>query len=141
MHQELKRFLSEHPGTVFIDALFVDLCGVVRCKRYPRREAEKIFSGGVHMCHSVYLLDARGENAKPALGRLGLERKNSVKVKRSSRLAAKGNYSNYRLSWEFLTQLLTKNPSLITQKLSGKILFYCFEAAAWLMACAGGRGV
>ncbi|MDD9799372.1 MAG: glutamine synthetase family protein [Gammaproteobacteria bacterium] len=65
MHDELKKFLSRHPDTVFIDALFVDLCGVVRCKRYPRREAEKIFSGGVHMCHSVYLLDARGENANP----------------------------------------------------------------------------
>jgi glutamine synthetase len=62
---ELSRFLNEHPDTRYIDAIFVDLCGIVRGKRIPREESEKIYDSGVQIPHSVYLLDVTGYNANP----------------------------------------------------------------------------
>ncbi|MDH3380054.1 MAG: glutamine synthetase, partial [Gammaproteobacteria bacterium] len=62
---ELSRFLIEYPDTQYIDAIFVDLCGIVRGKRIPREESGKIYHRGVQIPHSVYLLDVTGYNADP----------------------------------------------------------------------------
>ncbi|NIR29427.1 MAG: glutamine synthetase [Gammaproteobacteria bacterium] len=63
--EELERFLAEHPDTQFVDAVFIDLCGFVRGKRYPRAEAEKLFNSGLQIPYSVYLLDVTGANLDP----------------------------------------------------------------------------
>lgn len=63
--QELKGFLDKYPHTRFIDAVFVDLCGVVRGKRFPRDDLEKIFTTGVQLPHSTYLLDVTGHCNDP----------------------------------------------------------------------------
>ncbi|MBI1209885.1 MAG: glutamine synthetase [Alphaproteobacteria bacterium] len=67
-HAELESFLAQYPQIQFVDCVFVDLCGQVRGKRYPRDEVEKVFKNGLQIPYSLYLLDARGEMANP-LGR------------------------------------------------------------------------
>ncbi len=62
---ELERFLDEHPDTQYVDAVFIDLCGLIRGKRYPRAEAQKLFKSGLQIPYSVYLLDVTGANADP----------------------------------------------------------------------------
>ncbi len=62
---ELEAFLAAHPDTRFIDTLFVDMCGTVRGKRIPREEFAKIYSAGVQMPHTVYILNVLGENTDP----------------------------------------------------------------------------
>ena len=49
--QELQEFLEEHPDMRFIDAIVIDLCGIVRGKRFGRDESDKIFTSGVLLPH------------------------------------------------------------------------------------------
>jgi glutamine synthetase len=63
--QELQQFLEEHPDTRFIDAIVIDLCGIVRGKRFGRDESDKIFTSGVLLPHSVYFLDVLGHCNNP----------------------------------------------------------------------------
>lgn len=63
--EELEQFLAEHPETEYVDAVFIDLCGFVRGKRYARAEAEKLFTSGLQIPYSIYLLDVTGANADP----------------------------------------------------------------------------
>jgi glutamine synthetase len=58
---ELEAYLHAHPDSRFVDALFVDLCGVVRGKRYPREDLRKLWQGGLQIARSIYLLDAKGD--------------------------------------------------------------------------------
>jgi glutamine synthetase len=58
---EWDQFLAANPGIESVDFLFVDLCGAIRGKRYPVGEAGKVFSGGLQIPYTLYLLDARGE--------------------------------------------------------------------------------
>jgi glutamine synthetase len=62
---ELEQFLAEHPDVEYVDGIFVDLCGFVRGKRYPRAEAEKLFKSGLQIPYSIYLLDVTGANTDP----------------------------------------------------------------------------
>ena len=62
---ELARFLAEHPETLYVDAIFIDLCGIVRGKRYPRGDMEKLFAKGLQIPYTVYLLDVTGESLDP----------------------------------------------------------------------------
>jgi glutamine synthetase len=62
---ELERFLTRHPETEYVDALFADLCGIIRCKRHPVAEADRIFASGIQIPRTVYLLDATGEHGDP----------------------------------------------------------------------------
>ena len=64
-HDELTDFLRQHPDTRFVDAVFVDLCGIVRGKRAPRSECRKIFDDGMQIPYSIYLLDVTGSNSDP----------------------------------------------------------------------------
>ncbi len=65
---ELTEFLAMNPSTAWLDALFVDLAGALRGKRYPREEMEKLFKGGMQFPVSAYYLDATGACLDP-LGR------------------------------------------------------------------------
>lgn len=57
---ELAAFLAAHPRTRFLDAVMFDLCGTPIGKRYPVRDAGKVWSGGVAFCAGITTLDALG---------------------------------------------------------------------------------
>ena len=61
-------FAKAHPEIKWFDALFVDICGRVRGKRYPAADLEKVFSSGLQIPYTVYLLDVTGAMSDP-LGR------------------------------------------------------------------------
>lgn len=63
--RELEQLLDEHPDTQYVDAVFIDLCGFVRGKRYPRGEFEKLFRSGMQIPYTIYLLDVTGANTDP----------------------------------------------------------------------------
>ena len=63
---EFKAFQAAYPETRYIDAMVTDLCGIVRGKRYPMAEGEKLFTSGLQLCESVFLLDVTGSNTDPA---------------------------------------------------------------------------
>ena len=65
---EFDAFIAAHPEVAIIDAVFVDLNGVLRGKRAPVGEARKMFTSGLQMPEDVFMLDARGEMTDP-LGR------------------------------------------------------------------------
>ena len=62
---ELAAFLQAHPRTDHVDACLVDLCGIVRGKRYPRAELEKLFRSGLQFPYSTHFLDVTGHCADP----------------------------------------------------------------------------
>lgn len=62
---ELRRFLDNHPDTQYLDAFFFDLCGIPRGKRYPRRDAHKLFQDGMLLPYPAYLLDVTGDCCDP----------------------------------------------------------------------------
>ncbi len=63
--KEVSDFLKAHPETAAVDAIFSDLSGVVRGKRYPVAHAAKLFGEGVAFPASVFLLSASGESQDP----------------------------------------------------------------------------
>ncbi|MGL5010382.1 MAG: glutamine synthetase family protein [Paracoccaceae bacterium] len=60
MPAELDAYLAAHPGTRFLDAVMFDLCGTAIGKRYPVRDAAKVWSSGVAFCAGITTLDALG---------------------------------------------------------------------------------
>jgi glutamine synthetase len=44
---ELAAFLQAHPRVDHVDACLVDVCGIIRGKRYPRGDLEKLFRSGL----------------------------------------------------------------------------------------------
>ncbi len=66
MNTELETLLTKHPGVEVIDAIIPDLNGYIRGKRYPIKDAEKIYSSGVQIPESVVLLDFFGESSDPS---------------------------------------------------------------------------
>jgi glutamine synthetase len=62
---EFETLTARHPELEALDAVIVDLCGVLRGKRLPIKEAGKIFEQGMQIPHSIYLMDARGEMTNP----------------------------------------------------------------------------
>tara|TARA_Y100000741_G_scaffold221112_1_gene168518 strand:+ start:973 stop:2343 length:1371 start_codon:yes stop_codon:yes gene_type:complete len=57
---DFEAVLSEHHNIQYVDAIFTDLCGYVRGKRFPLLEADKIFSDGVLLPFSAFYLDVLG---------------------------------------------------------------------------------
>ncbi len=62
---ELCEFLKRYPDCRYVDALFIDLCGISRGKRYPRHEMEKLFAKGLQIPLSIYFLDVTGDCLDP----------------------------------------------------------------------------
>lgn len=62
---ELRQFLKTYPDTEYLDGIFIDLCGMVRGKRYPRSDFEKLFQAGLQIPYTVYWLDVTGTNSDP----------------------------------------------------------------------------
>ena len=63
--REAASFLAAHPETVAVDAIFADLSGVVRGKRYPVDHLGKLMTAGVAAPASVFLLDTMGHSHDP----------------------------------------------------------------------------
>jgi glutamine synthetase len=61
----LETFRKQHPDLQYFDLFYGDLCGVVRGKRYPADQLEKVFAKGAAHCGSVFLLSVTGENMNP----------------------------------------------------------------------------
>jgi glutamine synthetase len=62
---ELQDYLRAHPETRFVDALYVDLNGFIRGKRYPADKAGKLYSSGMQMPEAHYILYATGDSVDP----------------------------------------------------------------------------
>ena len=62
---ELAAFLEAHPSVDHVDACLVDVCGIIRGKRYPRADLEKLFRSGLQFPYSTYLLDVTGNCSDP----------------------------------------------------------------------------
>jgi glutamine synthetase len=63
--EEAVAFRAAYPGATHFDAVFIDLCGRARGKRYPIRDLEKIFLGGLQIPLTIYLLDVTGAMSDP----------------------------------------------------------------------------
>ena len=63
--KEARDFLKAHPKTESVDAIFADLSGILRGKRYPIDYLAKLYGGEVAMPASVYLLDSMGASHDP----------------------------------------------------------------------------
>jgi len=57
---EFKSFCANNPHVKYIDAILSDLSGIIRGKRLPINEAEKLFKSGIQFCYSTFLLDPTG---------------------------------------------------------------------------------
>ena len=59
--EEAAEALAKCPDAKAVDCFFADLSGVVRGKRYPIDQLDKILKGGLAFPGSVFLLDTKEE--------------------------------------------------------------------------------
>lgn len=65
---ELAAFLQRNPDIEFVDAMFPDMCGIIRGKRLTPKHAETLYSDGLQVPGSMLLLSVTGSCMDP-LGR------------------------------------------------------------------------
>ena len=58
---EAQEFLRRFPQIRFIDALFIDMCGIARGKRLPADQLAGIYANGLYLPASIYALDVTGD--------------------------------------------------------------------------------
>ena len=63
--REFEALIGANPQIQSIDAVLVDINGVLRGKRLPVSEAGRLFDSGMQIPRSVYLMDPRGEMTNP----------------------------------------------------------------------------
>jgi len=63
--EEARAFLARVPEATHVDAIFIDLCGRARGKRYPIRDLEKLYESGLQIPLTIYLLDVTGAMSDP----------------------------------------------------------------------------
>ena len=57
---EFNNFIKQHQKVKYLDVILGDLSGIIRGKRIPISDADKIFKSGVQFCYSTFLLDTSG---------------------------------------------------------------------------------
>jgi len=62
---EAAEFLARYPDTGSLDAIFPDLSGVIRGKRYPIAELGQVMGSGFALPGSVFMLDTMGASHDP----------------------------------------------------------------------------
>ena len=62
---ELEILKREFPQVEYVDAIFGDLHGYIRGKRFPIDEADKIYTSGVQMPDTAFFLDPTGDAGDP----------------------------------------------------------------------------
>jgi glutamine synthetase len=65
VQQEIDTFRKNYPSTRYVDAVFSDLCGIIRGKRFSIDSLEKLYEPGLRFPGSVFLLDVTGANHDP----------------------------------------------------------------------------
>lgn len=65
MMDSIKEFRKQNPDLKYFDLFYGDLCGVMRGKRYPADQMEKVIENGAAHCGSVFLLSVTGDNMNP----------------------------------------------------------------------------
>lgn len=65
--KEAEAFLAAHPRIEHLDALFMDINGIMRGKRYPRAEIPHLYEKGMLMPYSAMIVDVTG-NTSDACG-------------------------------------------------------------------------
>lgn len=65
MIKELEILIDQYPQVEFVDAIIQDLNGYIRGKRFPVKDAGKIYTSGVQIPESTVLLDFFGESSDP----------------------------------------------------------------------------
>jgi glutamine synthetase len=65
MHEELERYLRDHPDTTHLDVLLIDLCGNAIGKRLPVEQMASVFDTGTPVCAAMQLVDAMGNIDDP----------------------------------------------------------------------------
>ena len=60
---EAEAFLDAHPRVQHVDALFVDINGIMRGKRYPRADVPHLFEKGMLMPYSAMVVDVTGNTS------------------------------------------------------------------------------
>ena len=63
--REFERLVAKNPHVHSLDAVLVDINGVLRGKRLPIGDADRLFETGMQIPRSVYLMDPRGEMTNP----------------------------------------------------------------------------
>ena len=58
--KEFNDFKKKHKKIKYLDVILGDLSGIIRGKRIPISDADKIFKSGVQFCYSTFLLDTSG---------------------------------------------------------------------------------
>ncbi|MDE0309634.1 MAG: glutamine synthetase family protein [Acidiferrobacterales bacterium] len=62
---ELDELVSQYSDIEFVDAIFADLHGYIRGKRFPIDEAGKIYTSGIQIPDSSFFLDPQGDSGDP----------------------------------------------------------------------------
>jgi glutamine synthetase len=62
---EFEALRNDAPGIGHVDAVLADLGGVLRGKRMPAGEAQRLFLSGMQIPLTIYLMDAHGEMTNP----------------------------------------------------------------------------
>ena len=57
---DFKNFVQQNQKIKYLDVILGDLSGIIRGKRIPISDADKIFKSGVQFCYSTFLLDTSG---------------------------------------------------------------------------------
>ena len=57
---DFNNFITENKKVKYLDVILGDLSGIIRGKRIPIADADKIFKSGVQFCYSTFLLDTSG---------------------------------------------------------------------------------
>ena len=57
---DFNNFINQHKNIKYLDVILGDLSGIIRGKRIPISDADKIFKSGVQFCYSTFLLDTSG---------------------------------------------------------------------------------
>ena len=58
--EEFNNFKKKYKKIKYLDVILGDLSGIIRGKRIPISDADKIFKSGVQFCYSTFLLDTSG---------------------------------------------------------------------------------
>ena len=57
---DFENFVKNNKKIKYLDVILGDLSGIIRGKRIPISDADKIFKSGVQFCYSTFLLDTSG---------------------------------------------------------------------------------
>ncbi|MEQ8205299.1 MAG: hypothetical protein RIA65_03915, partial [Woeseia sp.] len=63
--EDLEQFLEENPGIDAIDAVFPDMCGIIRGKRLTVEHARQLFGSGLQIPASMLMLSVTGSCMDP----------------------------------------------------------------------------